>query len=110
MTNAPSSWCLQHNPRRSLNGSVGNSSLCLRSSFAFGFPQCILDALDCVTKRKGEDYEAFIARPASNPAGRRVKLADPEDNMDIRRSPQIAERDRKRLNKSLRAYRWLSIR
>ena len=74
-----------------------------------GFPKRILDALDCVTKRKGEvgDYDAFIARTASNPIARRVKLADLEDNMDIRRLPQITERDRKRLNKYLRAYRWL---
>jgi (p)ppGpp synthase/HD superfamily hydrolase len=72
-----------------------------------GFPKRLLDALDCVTKRNGESYSTFVRRSASNPISKRVKLADPEDNMDIRRLPQITARDRKRLNKYLRAYRWL---
>lgn len=59
---------------------------------------------------QGRGLRGVHARTTLDPAGRRVKLADLEDNMDIRRSPQITERDRKRLNKSLRAYRWLSIR
>ncbi len=74
---------------------------------ARGFPKHLLDALECVTQRKGESYPAFVRRSASNPIARRVKLADLEDNMDLRRLPCITERDRKRLNKYLRAYRWL---
>ena len=70
-----------------------------------GFPKHLLDALDCVTKRKGESYTALMRRCASHPIARRVKLADLEDNMDLRRLPQITDRDRKRLNKYLRAYR-----
>jgi hypothetical protein len=73
-----------------------------------GFPQHLLDALDCVTRRQGESYEAFIERCASNPLACRVKLADLEDNMNVRRLPKITERDRVRLNTYLRAYRWLS--
>jgi len=73
-----------------------------------GFPKRLLHALDCVTRRKVESYTAYVRRSASNPIARRVKLADLEDNMDIRRLPRIRERDRKRLNKYLRAYRWLS--
>ena len=73
-----------------------------------GFPKRLLDALERLTKRKGESYPAFVRRSASNPIARRVKLADLEDNLDLRRLPRITERDRKRLNKYLRAYRWLS--
>lgn len=73
-----------------------------------GFPKYLLDALACVTIRKGESYRAFIRRSASNPIARRVKLADLEDNMDIRRLPQINASDRKRLNTYLWAYRWLA--
>ena len=72
------------------------------------FPKHLLDVLECVTHRKGEDSDTLIARAGSNPIARRVKLADLEDNMDIRRLPRITERDRKRLNKYLRAYRWLA--
>jgi hypothetical protein len=43
---------------------------------AEGFSEHIIQALQSVTKRDGEGYEAFVRRAASNPIGRRVKLAD----------------------------------
>ena len=73
-----------------------------------GFPKRILDALDCVTKREGESYTAFVRRSASDPIARRVKLADLEDNMDIRRLTRVTAKDRRRLARYRRAYRWLS--
>ena len=60
-----------------------------------------------VAKREGEDYDAFVARAATNPIARRVKLADLEDNMDVRRLEAVTERDAKRLTKYLRAWRQL---
>lgn len=72
-----------------------------------GFPEHIIAALDCVTKREGEDYSAFVERSASDPIAHRVKLADLEDNMDVRRLTEVTEKDRERLNKYLRAYRYL---
>ena len=73
-----------------------------------GFPSDVLDALDCVTKREGEDYDDFVARSASNPIARRVKLADLEDNMDIRRLRKVSEEDRERLSKYRRAWEKLT--
>src|SRR5881394_2515636 len=64
-----------------------------------GFSPEILQALDCVTKRDGEPYEKFVKRSGSNPIARRVKLADLEDNMDVRRMPAITEKDLERLAK-----------
>src|SRR4051794_32968482 len=32
-----------------------------------GFGEDVLAALDCVTKREGEGYEAFVERAAANP-------------------------------------------
>lgn len=72
-----------------------------------GFPDGLLTALDCVTRRKNESYEEFIERCASHPVARRVKLADLEDNMDIRRLPNLTERDRERLNRYIAAHRRL---
>lgn len=72
-----------------------------------GFPPHIIAALDCVTRREGEDYSAFVERSAANPLARRVKLADLEDNMDVRRLSEVTEKDRQRLNKYLAAYRRL---
>ncbi len=73
-----------------------------------GFPKHLLDALACVTIRNGEPYPDAIRRAASNAISRRVKLADLEDNMDIRRLPVIRPSHRKELNKYLKAYRWLA--
>jgi (p)ppGpp synthase/HD superfamily hydrolase len=73
-----------------------------------GFSRIVLDALDSVTKREGEAYEDFVKRSASNPLGRKVKLADLEDNMDLRRLRQITEHDRPRLQKYLNAWNSLN--
>lgn len=72
-----------------------------------GFPDEIIEPLKCVTKKEGEEYDAFVKRSASNDLARRVKLAALEDNMDIRRLSTITEKDVERLRKYLRAWRFL---
>lgn len=74
---------------------------------ALGYPAEIVEALDCLTRRPEESYEQFVERAAANPLARRVKLADIEDNMDIRRYTALAERDLERLQRYLRAWRRL---
>jgi (p)ppGpp synthase/HD superfamily hydrolase len=62
-----------------------------------GYPEEVLGALDCLTKREGESYEAFIERVRPHPLARRVKLADLEDNMDVRRLVAVTPKDAERL-------------
>jgi (p)ppGpp synthase/HD superfamily hydrolase len=62
-----------------------------------GYPEEVLGALDCLTKREGESYEAFIERVRPHPLARRVKLADLEDNMDVRRLLAVGPRETERL-------------
>ncbi|OJT23993.1 GTP pyrophosphokinase [Archangium sp. Cb G35] len=62
-----------------------------------GYPEEVLSALDCLTKREGETYEAFIERVLPHPLARRVKRADLEDNMDVRRLLAFTERDAERM-------------
>lgn len=68
-----------------------------------GFPNEILAALDCLSRREDETYDAFIERAKTNPLARRVKLADLEDNLDISRIETLSPRDMDRLNKYNRA-------
>jgi (p)ppGpp synthase/HD superfamily hydrolase len=68
-----------------------------------GFAAPVIDALDAVTKRDGEDYEAFVMRAAANPIGRRVKLADLRDNCDLTRIAQPTARDHERIARYRRA-------
>ena len=72
-----------------------------------GYPADILAALDCLTKRAGEPYEAFVERAAADPIARVVKLADVEDNLDLRRLPGVSDRDVDRLARYVRAWRRL---
>jgi (p)ppGpp synthase/HD superfamily hydrolase len=73
-----------------------------------GFSAEILKALDCVTKREGEPYEEFVGRSAADPLARRVKVADLEDNMDIRRGTGVTPEDADRLRRYLAAWRKLA--
>jgi (p)ppGpp synthase/HD superfamily hydrolase len=75
---------------------------------ARGFPPHILEAVDCVTKREHETYDEFIARSASNPISLRVKIADLEDNMDLRRLAHVTPKDQQRLSRYLAAHQRLT--
>jgi (p)ppGpp synthase/HD superfamily hydrolase len=68
-----------------------------------GFSDHIIAALDSVTNREGECYEAFARRAAANPIGRHVKLADLHDNCDLSRITAPTERDYQRIEKYRRA-------
>ena len=68
-----------------------------------GFPNHIIEALRSVTKREGEDYEAFARRAATNRIGRCVKLADLHDNCDLSRIATPSEQDFQRVEKYRRA-------
>ena len=75
---------------------------------AVGFADEVVDAVDALTRRKGESYEAFVDRAAAHPVARRVKLADIEDNLDLRRIGHVEGRDLERIDRYLRAWRRLS--
>lgn len=74
---------------------------------AEGLSDVRVAALDSVTKREGEAYPDFVRRSAADPIGRRVKLADLEDNLDARRLPTWKDKDGKRARKYLAAWRFL---
>ncbi len=72
-----------------------------------GFPPEVCAALDALTRRPGESYEAFILRARADPIARTVKLADLEDNMDVRRLGELTAEDAERVRKYQRAWRAL---
>lgn len=73
-----------------------------------GFPQEIISAVLSVTRQEDETYDAFVRRASENPIGREVKIADLEDNMDVRRLKEIKNEDVARLQKYLRAWQYLT--
>lgn len=74
---------------------------------ALGYPEEVLAALDCVTNRKGESYDDFVERAASNPIARKVKLADLEDNLNVRRLAALGLKETLRINQYLKSWRRL---
>lgn len=72
-----------------------------------GFPRHLLDALDAVTRRAGETYEAFVARAAADPIARQVKYADLQDNADLSRIAAPTAADVARTEKYRRALAQL---
>ena len=69
-----------------------------------GFSEEVLEAVDCLTRRDGESYDAFVERVGTNPIARQVKIADLEDNMNVRRISRLAGKDLERLEKYHRAW------
>ena len=87
-----------------LHDVVEKSDLTLEDLRREGFPNEIIDAVDCLTKRPGDDYAAHILRARTNPLSKKVKIADLEDNMDPRRTIDFSEEDRQRLDRYHKAW------
>jgi (p)ppGpp synthase/HD superfamily hydrolase len=75
---------------------------------AEGIPPEVVEALRCVTKHPDDaDYDAFIARAASHPIAKAVKLADLEDNMNLLRLDALSDKAVERLRKYHRHWQAL---
>ncbi|WP_449245426.1 GTP pyrophosphokinase [Desulfobacca acetoxidans] len=90
-----------------LHDVVEDTTWTLESLKQEGFPTEILEAIDCLTRREGEDYNDFIKRVAGNPLARKVKMRDLEDNMNILRLETITEKDKARLSRYHEA--WITL-
>jgi (p)ppGpp synthase/HD superfamily hydrolase len=64
-----------------------------------GFDADVLQAVDDMTRREGESYEAFVRRAAQRPLARTIKKADLRDNMNIERLPTFDAQDAERLKR-----------
>jgi (p)ppGpp synthase/HD superfamily hydrolase len=90
-----------------LHDSVEDSGLTLGDLNKEGFSEEVVAAVDALTRREGESYEEFITRLRPNPLARRVKLADLEHNMDLRRIGSVTSEDLERVAKYHRWWREL---
>ena len=74
-----------------LHDVVEDSDTTLDDLRRMGYEERIVEAVDCLSRREDETYEAFIQRIKPNPLARRVKLGDLLDNMDMRRSSALLQ-------------------
>jgi len=90
-----------------LHDVVEDSAWTLERLQAEGFSDEILRGVDAMTHRAGETYEAFVSRAGRDPIGRRVKLADLEDNADLGRIAAPTGKDHARVDRYRRAMELL---
>ncbi|MGI4789869.1 MAG: GTP pyrophosphokinase [Janthinobacterium lividum] len=90
-----------------LHDTLEDTSLTAECLVDEGFSAEIIKAIEAVTKREGEDYEAFIERIALNALAVRVKLLDLYDNIDVTRLPELGEWELERTAKYHRAIKRL---
>ncbi len=75
-----------------------------------GFSEPVIEAVDALTRRPDETYTAFIDRVKAHPIARRIKLADLEDNLDLRRLPDPDHPSRADTDRVKRYYRaWTAL-
>ena len=81
---------------------------CFDKLQAEGFSKKIINSLRSITKEnENEDYEKFIDRSIRDKIGRKVKIADISDNLDISRLKEVTDKDILRINKYKKALEKL---
>ena len=90
-----------------LHDTIEDTDITAEYLLSEGFPRSIVDAVLSVSRNEDESYEDFVKRTRLHPLGKAVKLHDLEDNMDISRLEQVTDKDLARLNKYIKAYRYL---
>jgi len=91
-----------------LHDVVEDSEVTLDDLREAGFPEPVLTAVKLLTHEEGISYDDYVQRLKSHPLARKIKVADLEDNSDIRRLSGIEEKDIERLRKYHRAWQILA--
>jgi MOSC domain-containing protein YiiM len=91
-----------------LHDVVEDTAMTVQDLADAGYPDAVVRAVDHVSRRPGESYEAFTLRIRPHPLARRVKLADLQDNMDVRRIDELDNDAVKRLQRYRKAWALLT--
>ena len=73
----------------------------------YGFSNDVIEAVLALSRQENETYAQFIMRASKNEIAKEVKIADLEDNLDVRRLDDITENTIARERKYLHAWRFL---
>lgn len=91
-----------------LHDVVEDTSVTFGDLAAEGFPQGLLATLRLLTHEEGVSYDDYITRIMTDPLAVEVKLADLQDNTDIRRLQEVDEKVAERMKKYQKAWRRLT--
>lgn len=90
-----------------LHDIVEDTNITLQDLRNMCFSERIINAVDCLTHKKGEDYMTYIKRISTHPDAIIVKRADLKDNSDITRLKGLRKKDFDRMEKYIQAYTYL---
>ena len=72
-----------------------------------GFSNKIINTVEALSKRKGEDYSEYIKRVKKDTGAVKIKIADLEDNMDLKNTKELTQVDIEKMNRRKKYYREL---
>ena len=72
-----------------------------------GFSGDVIEAVNSLTRRKGEDYDAYISRVSKNSIAVIVKIADLNDNLTESKKRYMARKNLERIRKYKKAKQRL---
>lgn len=71
-----------------LHDAIEDSDLTSADLVRAGYPPDVIEAIECLSRRPGEEYRDYVERVATNEIARRIKLVDLAENLaNNRRSP-----------------------
>ena len=81
-----------------LHDVVEDTDVTLTDLASYGFGTDVINAIDAITKRKGEPYQTYLKRVKQDPIARVVKLADLWHNSQLSRlNREITPKDIERV-------------
>lgn len=90
-----------------LHDTIEDTTLTLFDLEKCGFDAEIVQAVDAITKRRGEAYKDYLQRVKSNDIAKDVKLADLKHNSKLSRLKTVTPQDIKRNEKYAAAMAYL---
>lgn len=91
-----------------LHDVIEDTELTLEDLNKYDFSKEVLEAVDIITKKRGEDYQSYLNSVKNNKLARAVKLADLRHNSDLTRLIKVTEKDIERKEKYQKAIDFLN--
>lgn len=91
-----------------LHDVIEDTELTLEDLCEYDFSKEVIEAVDIITKKRGEDYQSYLNSVKNNKLARAVKLADLRHNSDLTRLIKVTEKDIKRKEKYQKAIDFLN--
>lgn len=91
-----------------LHDVIEDTELTLENLYEYDFSKEVIEAVDIITKKRGEDYQSYLNSVKKNKLARAVKLADLRHNSDLTRLTKVTEKDIERKEKYQKAIDFLN--